>query len=463
NPSRIDVVEDTTGALNTQIKINKGGYETINYRIEGANVTGINIDSSTGIISLSEGVPVGLYNLIISASNVGGTVTTNLIINVKQGAINKILGLLNNSFTTTTDGAGQFGDYIDLPTIYLDSNYTVETWFKLNTNVPQNYPFIYNLNGWNNSTSNGLIMGYASTILLVKSWGVEANAPAPPNNSTGFNIAFNVWNHIAVVVNGRNTKLYINGDLIKEYTSLGMPTNNNTFTLNRIGNARDGGGNLSTTVGSYQNFRIWKKARTGRDIKATYLTPIDASSDSLYYYLPLNKPNLGVTINIPYSTILPNSATWNGAINSNSTIISTNNIGAKYAYDYTYQKIYGTLADSLQPNEQIQYSIDEGTNWKNVDTVNGLNWIATLPSNFRWGTIQVRSSTNASRVFSNYTFYFSPTISYSPSSIVDTFKTTGVSILPTSITSGRTLYSITSGKVNGINIDSITGQISWDT
>ena len=459
--SRIDVDEGSVNLINVS-SINTGGGGTVGYSISSGAVTGISINAITGQLKADSIVPFGLYNVVVTASNIQGSTSATITINIKQTFKNRVVGFINNYFQTTSNSAGVSGDYINLPNFVLDSNFTVETWFKLEEGTGLIFPFIYNLGGWGVANlSQGLIMAAGiSRTLDIMSWGVEANTAAPLD-FTGYNLAAATWVHLAVVVKGRNTKVYVNGVLIKQYTNIGVPSNNNTFTNSRLGNGQSAGGTISTTLGKFQDFRVWKKARTALEIQTSYLTPVPISSDSLYYNILLNAPSIITTNNIINGTSINNVSTWAGAINTSSTVVSQGGTGAKYFYDTARQRLYGTISSALVLNEKIQYSINGGTTWTNVDTVFGFKWLVTLPITYKFATIKIRSSTDPTRVFQDYTFYSIPTISYSKSSEIDTFGTTGVSVVPTVSTSGITTCSITSGGVSGISINSSTGQISW--
>ena len=232
-----------------------------------------------------------------------------------------------------------------------------------------------------------------------------------PNDLTGYSLVPGVWTHLAVVVRGRNTKVYVNGILIKEYTSLGnTPTNNNTFTNNRIGTGQDVGA-LSTTLGQYRDFRIWKKVRSIGEIQAAYRGNVLRNSDGLYYYLPLDD-KLFTTRNIGNNTTLSNYSTATGALNGTSTVISQNGTGAKYFVEGTNQRLSGKYKDSLLTGETIQVSYDSGTTWRAVIYAANNNWYDSLTSVFNGGVIKVRSVIGGmptSRYFADFIQYIKPT------------------------------------------------------
>ncbi|MCX8480407.1 MAG: hypothetical protein ORN58_00650, partial [Sediminibacterium sp.] len=331
-----------------------------------------------------------------------------------------IINYKSTSFKAARIGVSVNGDYINLPTLYLDTIFTIETWFNLDPNTGIYYPFIYNIGGWgdNSTNTNGLIFDNNSNrTLIVKSWGDEANNSdlAAPNGKTGYNLSTNIWYHIAVVVNGRNTKIYINGNLIKEYTSLGNPLNhntfNNTFIKNRIGNAQDLDAGLATTLGKYEDFRIWKKAKTALEVYQQYNAKLTGTETGLYYWLPLGnmQHERFITYKIPNLTELINSATSAQSLgNSNSTINSIYDSSASWYYDNianpTDRRLFFTHR-SYNNGEFTEISIDGGGNWyrannlpSNIGVLSTLNLndeLLIFKQRFRNGVIKARIKNNA--------------------------------------------------------------------
>ena len=330
-----------------------------------------------------------------------------------------IIAYSNSSFQTTAVSTGASGDYINLPTLKLDSAYTVETRFKLSSLSGTLYPFIYNFNGW--GSGNGLIIHNVTKNLIVKSWETEANGTAEAGISTngigntGYAITPDLWYHLAVVVNGRNTKVYVNGGLIKEYTSLGTNiVNNNTFTNNRIANGQDAGP-LSTTAGQYQEFRIWKKPLSASTVEAiANRTPLTlVGTDSLYYYLPLNSNKLQTT-NIANGTKLANQSTELIKLSDSSTVISQGGTGAKFLIDSNNQYVQGIYRDYLNTNEKIQISIDSGRSWDTASYAKNTVFYYKLPNRLYYGgqiySRSVQNNVVSSRAFSPFNAFFIPSI-----------------------------------------------------
>ena len=386
--------------VNAQPTLNEAGGLNVKYTMLNAP-TGFIIDSNTGVITATNDIQVGDYKIQINVSNEIGYDSNFL--NIEFRSFNDtILGLLANTTQLTTNATNQNGDKIILPNLNLDSSYTVETWFNLDSNTGTNYPFIYALGNWN----NGLIFNDQSgnnRSLNLKSWGVEANSGANP--PTGIIIQPNVWNHYTVVVNGRNSKVYINGQLRREYTALGVPTNNNLFLNNKLGTGEGANLNLSTTLGKYKEFKIWNKAISAEEISTNFTNQHIILDTNLVYFLPLS--NSLANQKIPNNTNLIGANPLNAQNFQNSTIISVNNTGARYTIDTFNRKLYGTIKNPLAIDEILQYSLDE-QNWEDITGWEGMVWTVNLPNFFKVGIIRVRSIINnnvTNRVFNTIPYY----------------------------------------------------------
>ena len=391
-PNRI--ITYYTNIINAQPTLNEAGGLNVKYTMLNAP-TGLIIDSNTGVITASNDLQVGDYKIQINVSNEIGYDSNFLNIEFKS-FVDTIFGFLANTTQFTTNALNQNGDKIILPNLNLDSSYTVETWFKLDPNTGTNYPFIYAFGGWN----NGLVFNNQSgnnRTLIVKSWGVEANS--------GIIILPNVWNHFTVVVNGRNTKVYINGQLRREYTAFGVPTTHNQFVSNKIGTGEGANSFISTTLGLFKEFKIWNKARTTEEIGTNFINQHIILDTNLVYFLPLS--NTLTNQKIPNNTNLIGSNPLNAQNFQNSTIISVNNTGARYTNDTFNRKFYGTIKNPLAIDEVLQYSLDE-QNWEDITGWEGMIWTVNLPSSFKGGIIRVRSIINnnvTNRVFNTIPYF----------------------------------------------------------
>ncbi|MCX8480695.1 MAG: LamG domain-containing protein, partial [Sediminibacterium sp.] len=400
NPNILTYNYGDNGISASPLVSNTGGI--VKFKIISGDNPLIKIDSLNGKIYTLGILGIGSYPLQIEVSNNIGAISNTYTIEVLNQT-DSIIGYTNSVIKFNSLEEGSNGDYINLPTLPLDSNFTVETWFNLNANTGTTFPFIYNFGGWQNTNSHGLILaGAGSRTLDIKSWGEEANGNAP-NDISGYVLTPNIWYHLAVVVHGRNSKLYVNGQIIKEYTSLGNPTNNNLFTNNRIGNGQDVG-NVSTTVGKFRNFKIWKKSLSPTEITETFLVNTGATRQSLFYYLPLSN-YANSSSNFNSYTNIENYAKNDIALDSLSYIISKNNVGAQNYVDTNEQVIFGPLYDSIKLNEFIQVSIDTGLTWNNA-LVYRNNWQYRFVNKPTTNQILVRGydSTNnlISRIFTPF-------------------------------------------------------------
>lgn len=121
--------------------------------------------------------------------------------------------------------------------------------------------------------------------------------------------------------NGDTVTTYLNGTQIDKYN---FGQNSSALNLCKIGASNYSN---ASTIGCFQEFRIWKTARTAQEIQQNFLFKILNNSSNLYYYLPLNLSNTVQNVPIKNNTILNNSSTAIDALNSPSTIISQGNIG----------------------------------------------------------------------------------------------------------------------------------------
>ena len=411
--------------INARPLLNETGGLNVKYTMLNAP-TGVIIDSNTGVITATNDIQGGIYKIQVNVTNEIGYDSSFFNFEFKSFK-DTIFGFLANTTQLTTNASNQNGDKIILPNLNLDSSYTVETWFNLDPNTGANFPFIYALGGWN----NGLIFNNQSgnnRSLIVKSWGVEANGGANP--ATGIIIQPNVWNHYTVVVNGRNTKIFINGQLRREYQALGVPINNNLFLSNKLGTGEDANLNLSTTLGKYKEFKIWKKARTAAEISANFTNQHILFDTNLYYFLPLS--NSVVTQNIPNNTTINGVNPLNTQNVQNATIISVNNAGAKYKIDTFNRKLYGTIKNPLANNEILQYTLD-GQNWNTITEWEGSVWTVIVPNTFKFGIINVRSIIDnivTNRVFNTIPYYLVADTPTNVRVIVDNYNYINVRYTP---------------------------------
>ena len=193
-----------------------------------------------------------------------------------------ILFYSNSSFQTTTNGASALvSDFIILPSFTLGNNFTIETWFKLESFSNTNFPRIFDF-GVAGATKTTLAINPSGNLLFI-----YGNSAATANILPAVNIGIGSWNHYAVTVSGGNfVKVYVNG-VVVYFSSVGFGTPVTTYTSNYLASQSDQ--SQAPTIGCYSDFRIWTQTRTAAQIsKSTLRIFVPSNSDSLYYYLPLN-------------------------------------------------------------------------------------------------------------------------------------------------------------------------------
>lgn len=100
-------------------------------------------------------------------------------------------------------------------------------------------------------------------------------------------LSINQWYHIALVVDGNNTKIYINGNLDKQFTldaTVALPDNNTYFAA-----GCDFPGDYEYFIGKYNDIRVYDRALTSEEVAILYQRSFDPKSvkntkNSIYLY-----------------------------------------------------------------------------------------------------------------------------------------------------------------------------------
>ena len=392
--------------------INTGGQLISNYKILAKPVSGGSFISS--VVSGSPGVITGLtngvkYRIQIITNTTGTyslssdtTVATNFIVTPFVQGINSYHA---TSFKTSTVGLSSWGDYIVLPALDMSGSYTIETWFKGNGTLSSRKRVFEFGEGQFGGSSTGVYLIFASaTQFAYHSNGSDITITRPSN------FIDNDWNHLALSFDGTNISLYVNGVLIDKRTGQNAILAG-TCILNFIGQSRSIGD--SSTLGQWEDFRIWKEARDSNQIRQ-YMSAYPTNDGTLtgtaianlYYWLPLNLNNTIKKTKSITNTALTNASNAAGALNQISYIGSQYN-GASWYYDSSTKIIRGSFGSPLNANEAIQVSTDS-TFTTNVGTATynstSNNFTVSLPngSSFTNGTIygRVRNSVTNTTVIS---------------------------------------------------------------
>ncbi|MCX8480801.1 MAG: hypothetical protein ORN58_02655, partial [Sediminibacterium sp.] len=422
------------------------------YSIDSFIVNGINISNVRGLNSLN----YPIYN--ITSNYVIKIVSTDTI------SLNEILNYKSNSiaFTTNIPYAGySVGDYIRLPRLdFVNEDYTIETWYKHNGPMKiweRIFDFGTDFSGPNYQGS--LLTFQPSTPDLI-----DDNIVLHNNNRdifipypVGFNP--NVWNHYAFAVGNQRLKLYINGNIVLD-TPQGRA--GASFVVNYIG--RSNWTQDPSSTAQFEDFRIWEDDKDINQIRKYMFKKLKGSEPSLLYWLPLNYNNsLIQTKNIQNQTILSNSSTAPGRILDNSTIYSVNE-GAKWVYDLSDRRIYGSLSKNFQrsQNLELELSLDSFRTFNTVQLNRDfLSWSYNLPqnSNFKYGYINAIEFTTVFGVKvsgQNDTLqkYFAAILPDTPSNVLASKVNGGISLnfTPPSYLGSNTLinYAIYNNRNNNV-------------
>ena len=296
------------------------------------------VGDSGNIVARLDSMASGNYKIVVTATNASTTepnyTQDTIYINVQKTSKDTILGFKNAYMTFTTNNLTGNGDYINLPTIKLPNNFTIEAWVKLN-DINRNYQRIFEAGVGNVSILT--IATYASgrflIILPTDTFGsTKIEIPDVTNRITS-----NTWFHLALVRNGINAKLYVNGLKV-----IDSNFTNKTYYKDSFSNAGFFRSNYSldqSTIGQLDEIRIWNKALLPNEIERYRLFGVLPNVDNLYYYLPLNK-SLFVDSVVANNSEIQNQAIGKHALQLNATAYG---YGIKISRDSTRQILYGTV------------------------------------------------------------------------------------------------------------------------
>ncbi|MCX8481795.1 MAG: LamG domain-containing protein, partial [Sediminibacterium sp.] len=340
------------------------------------------------------------YKFTVRALNSAGDSTSNSSTSSIIPNNDSIKNYMSTSFksSSVTIGNSANGDYIMLPsTLILDANYTIETWFKLASNSALNFTRIFNFG------NDYLLLCLFNTS---RQLAMRVNGNDVPNAFPGTlpTLSADTWYHLSMVVsnNGTLVTLYVNGVAVFSGPTPGTPINS-YISDNYIGRTF---ANQSTTAGQFEDFRIWKKAKTALEVYQQYNAKLTGVETGLYYWLPLGnmQHERFKSYNILDNTAIPNAATSLQSLgNSNSFISSLTNTSASWYYDNAAtpvdRRVFLTHR-SYNNGEYTEISTDGGTNWYRssnlpstigaLATINSNDEILTFKQTFRNGVIKAR-------------------------------------------------------------------------
>jgi len=163
------------------------------------------------------------------------------------------------------------GSYVSIPTAAMTylSDCSISFWFY----IPEwktSYETLFQA-GLSNRNWYGYIFGFlrvssGNNMCFTISDGTNSSGHYTSSSCDTGTIELNKWNHVAMVYTSGNMKVYINGELVNDYTTTVVP-NFAAITRIRIGTATDGA--YDSEVG-ISDFRIYSTPISGDDVKSLY-------------------------------------------------------------------------------------------------------------------------------------------------------------------------------------------------
>ncbi len=181
------------------------------------------------------------------------------------------------------DGAN---DWVNIPDVSLDNDFTIEGWFKL-------APGIDYKDGLFGQEGFGPDVHFSAGRVRLYAYGIRVTANTP--------LVANTWGHIAITRSGTNLTVYING--VKDATGRW----NGKLSLKAIGR-----GNRGFFKGMMDEIRIWNVARSDAEINASFDTHVVPNTSGLIGYWSFDDSD---------QTVIDSSNSANhGSLGMNTTI-----------------------------------------------------------------------------------------------------------------------------------------------
>lgn len=237
--------------------IYKGGVLTDSVDASSTSKTLTSVDGTWTVKAL---YAVNGSNHLSAASNEAQASSS---FNAEEAYDNNVLSLTNGGF------------YVPDVVGSAHSQYTVEFWFKP-TNLYNWGDYLFQ-HDW--GTRYRVHTSQYGTISA--GWGTDTSAGDRINAPAG-SLANNRWNHVALVIDGQNHKIYVDGVKVAEATS----TNSSHSGLPAFWSGRLYFGDQKTLNGKIDELRLWTTARTADEIRDNMRSPVlnPSQQDNLAAY-----------------------------------------------------------------------------------------------------------------------------------------------------------------------------------
>ncbi|MBI1184788.1 PKD domain-containing protein, partial [bacterium] len=196
----------------------------------------------------------------------------------------------NDSTMICLDGSDDYVEINDEAPFDLETDFTIETWFKVNGNWSStNQAIISKGSNWNitrDGTNRGLRFSVA---------GLSGNTSVAGTTK----VDDSLWHHVAAIYDGSKLKLYIDGNLDAEVNASGNATTNNDYLqIGALGGSNNFNGDIEET-------RIWSSVRSVKQLQQKMNVAGDLRFNSLIAYYQYNGTS---------STVLDNSSGYSGTL-----------------------------------------------------------------------------------------------------------------------------------------------------
>ena len=296
--------------------------------------SGVLIDSGT----VNNGLTI---SGVVSYSTPSGGIDTNYL-NITGGI-------------TYTDAATIIPSYL---------NYTIAWWWRRSTVGNGQGPF-----GWQISSANTTYAAVSGNTLSVESDGKfyyysRHGGTAHSDLGPTMNICDNVWRHFAIVRNGTNVSLYINGTLFKTVTNAGT-----SFINDQLGELR-----FLTTGNQLDEWALWNYAMTATEVNNLYVhapanvnrnfTTTPATASNANFPLPTVSTTTGVSFgaipSVADADLL--DASVSADVNFSASSIITTAFMAQTTLVFTFDDyvniVTSVLVDAIFPPASVSSNIN---------------------------------------------------------------------------------------------------------
>ncbi|MCX8472303.1 MAG: hypothetical protein ORN85_01505, partial [Sediminibacterium sp.] len=260
-------------------------------------------------------------------------------------------------FNSRIELAGSIGNNIRIPANNLgltNRDFTLELWYRANGTQTNQWGRIFDIN-----SSTTFAATNNEVFIAQKAEAVNGRMAYKFFGQSGYNtftLDYTNWHHYTYVQRGSNVFIYIDGVL--QFTNSGA-----LISVAIPNNSLSGLGitpfNDNTPNGIWQDFRIWRVARTDSQILQSFTQNLSnpaINTNNLLYWLPLgNENNEGlITTVIPRSTrFAPNEL---GTLSDSSFIQTNATTNPNWFFDSAARKIFLSHR-TLNAGESFRYRL----------------------------------------------------------------------------------------------------------